>query len=58
MKDEIPPILIDAQSNNVEAQIRNSDGDLNAEIGFLASGIATKVCFNYILCSIIESDGL
>jgi hypothetical protein len=50
MKDEIPPLLIDAHAKNIEAHAKANNGQIDPNIGLEQSGIAgdeTQVSITY-----------
>ncbi|CAD5231928.1 unnamed protein product [Bursaphelenchus xylophilus] len=42
MKDEIPPLLLEAHAKNVEAHAKANNGEIDPEIGLKQSGIAVE----------------
>lgn len=42
MKDEIPPLILEAHAKNVEAHARANNGDVDPSIGLSESGIAAE----------------
>lgn len=45
MKDEIPPLIVKAQSKNIDAHSRTNDGQDEPLIGIEKSGMASKVFY-------------
>ena len=43
MKDEIPPLLVDAHAKNIEAHSRATDGEVDPTVGLARSGIVVEV---------------
>lgn len=44
MKDELPPLLVDAQIENINAYSKET-GNIEPTIGLVKSGLETVVCF-------------
>lgn len=50
MKDEIPPLLIEAHAKNIEAHAKANNREIDPNIGLEQSGIAVEeaqVCYFY-----------
>lgn len=50
MKDEIPPLLIEAHAKNIEAHAKANNGEIDPNIGLEQSGIAGEETQACLLC--------
>lgn len=48
MKDEIPPLLVDAHTKNIEAHAKSTNSEIDSVVGLAKSGlIVVEVKFFY-----------
>lgn len=46
MKDEIPPLLVDAHKKNIEAHAKATNSEINANVGLAKSGFIVNEVYN------------